>query len=986
MLNTHNTSAAQSTKVSNVLLYTHAVQVKEPEVGYIFTSRDFAKGWDSIYFRPNDKILGEARVGMRKLTSPTLVITSHSNSMAFIIASEKTPVYIPSAFHKGKEGYLIAARLAPTVTPEYMFYMCQYEIWRRTVQSALDLEDWKGVGVCNYDPYTNTELTIEPLGIIRNACVFDELPSLQGQKEAVLAAQEQENNGNSHNGPTVADILPALNKYLSATPALFEDGPRRIGLLRELYKEAAGSGRNDEVLQILDSANFKYTENVLTEHELSTLAKHLDTVFDLLINPAEFSWEKTGSYMQPKEVTDFIVSLANFKEGSTVYNPFAGLSSYGISLKSNRIVGEELNPTTWAVAQIRVFANGSNTDISRGDSFLQINSDTTFDAIISSPVVFQEDGKQPLQLLEKLYRKLNDGGELICLIPTNYLRTQSDNSAIILQELLNERAVKSIITLPSNIFVGSAYSQSVVILTKGQPNDVVYFGDASEYTRFSKSLYRATAFDWGKFLRDFKDDIHEYISIGGLTNGCIAAPIPYSELNSTILVPASYLVPVPENGVQLRDIAEIVQKDNGHDELPTVMLNISDIPSNLHDKSFILNPQNNAPKIYGHRFKIDGETVLLCQSKQGLKSVYIQDFNGYISAPVGTIRLLKPKAGVSARYLAALFATKNVADQVKALSKGQNVPRLSLDLLLGVIVPRNESPEEREKLISEVISNEMSEKERELSQRLDMLQTGLRTTRHAMVQTWSALQTNWEELEFFVSENDGHINISDIIGDVNAISVKDMFASIRHSLRTLSNQIDSLKLESVNWGEPTYIDPFGFINRYISRHSSPEFTMVNVGNDIQGDIPWFNDETGESGTEHVDALEMFKAPERKVERIIDNIIANAVAHGFTDPSRKDYSIVFDWKSGDEGTIISIANNGNPLKDGVTGEMVLTRGFTTALNLDDHSAKIHSGQGGFEIKELMEGMGHVRVISQPESELSVIYELTFTDTNLETVIL
>jgi signal transduction histidine kinase len=228
------------------------------------------------------------------------------------------------------------------------------------------------------------------------------------------------------------------------------------------------------------------------------------------------------------------------------------------------------------------------------------------------------------------------------------------------------------------------------------------------------------------------------------------------------------------------------------------------------------------------------------------------------------------------------------------------------------------------------------------------------------------------------------MKLSDVIGEKNPISVKDMMATISHSLKTLSNQIDSLKLESVNWGESKLIDPFDFINRYIAKHTNPHYKMVNVGNDNQADIPWFDDETGESGVNHVDALDMFKAPERMVERIFDNIIANAVAHGFTD-SHKDYRIVFDWKSDDDGIVITIANNGEPFKNGVTGEMVLTRGFTTELNPQKGNARIHSGQGGFEIKERMDSLGgKVRVISEPDSELPVIYELTFTDTNFERV--
>jgi len=60
------------------------------------------------------------------------------------------------------------------------------------------------------------------------------------------------------------------------------------------------------------------------------------------------------------------------------------------------------------------------------------------------------------------------------------------------------------------------------------------------------------------------------------------------------------------------------------------------------------------------------------------------------------------------------------------------------------------------------------------------------------------------------------------------------------------------------------------------------------------------------------------------------------------------------------------------------------GFTTALHGKAEDGTTHSGQGGFEIKSLMEGLGSVEVISVPDSEFPVVYKLTFEKTNFATV--
>lgn len=977
MLN-NNTQTVQNLNVSELLLNANWQSVEEETFGAIFTKDKFAKGWDSIYVNPQELTKANVFIKMRKLTSPTLVITSRGSQMAYIMASDDAPVFLANEFRRDTEyGYIMAFRLAPMASPEYIYYMCKYDEWKRLLSRIAPNETesfgidfhWGMIGVdMGYDPVTYKGLFLTAEDLVRSSGNLS-IPSIAIQKERIQAAKEQskvEIQNTKKKKPTVADILPAITKYLDATKVMFEDGPRRIGLLRELYKLATGTNANSKVIQILSNQSYPFTEGVLDDDELARLAKYLDTVFDILIDPSEFSWEDTGAYMQPKEVTDFVVSLGDFKNGDNIYNPFSGLASYAIALDGCAVYGEELNQTTWAISQIKLFANGVKSTIVCGDSFREINSAKKYDSIISSPIFLKEQGKQPLEIVNKLYDKLNDYGQLICLIPTDSLSKPEFGE--IRDRFISERAVKSVITLPSNIFNGTSMSQTVIVLTKNIKNDIIFFGNASEFTRFSSNVYRLTAFDWVLYSQAFKEDIQNYNDTGVISDKCVSAPILYEAIRGNNLTPAPYLIPIPENGIKLGNLVEIIPQVRKIQQDIGLVATIPAIPANFHDKPFVPKVGKESDIPLPLISKVNGDIIILARSKQAFHSVYVQNFHGIISSPDGVILLLKPKVDVSARYLAALLATKNVQDQIKASCAGTNALCISNKELLNVVVPFHRTPEEREKLISEVISSEISEKERELSDRLELLQTGLRFTRHAMVQTWSALQTNWEEIEFFVRNNGGHMSLCDVIGDVNPITVKDMMASIKHSLKTLSNQIDSLKPESVNWGETKEIDPFEFINRYISQHTSSKYKMTNVGNKNWADF----------------ACEKFKAPERKVERILDNIVANAVAHGFTDSKRTDYAIIFDWFSNDEGIVITIANNGTSFKEGVTGDLVLTRGFTTALNPSNHMGIIHSGQGGFEIKELMEGIGTVRVISDPDSEFSVRYELVFTNTNYEII--
>lgn len=209
--------------------------------------------------------------------------------------------------------------------------------------------------------------------------------------------------------------------------------------------------------------------------------------------------------------------------------------------------------------------------------------------------------------------------------------------------------------------------------------------------------------------------------------------------------------------------------------------------------------------------------------------------------------------------------------------------------------------------------------------------------------------------------------------------------SIGYAMSTLQRQVESLRFEKPDWGKDAEINPYKFINDYIATHSSPSVRMVNIGNDNVADFPYFDDETGDAKYHHTDDAEIFYAPARLVEQIFNNIVANAKAHGFTADSTNN-EIRFDWKSEDGVIVITIANNGRPLKEGVSGDDVLMSGFTTALNENAFDGTLHSGQGGFEIKSLMDGLGEVEVISLPDAEFPVIYKLTFEKTNFETITL
>jgi len=1008
MLNANSISVAQSVKF-NEIFTDSAKTINDTVIGQIFCEENFAKGWDNIYVQPSSLPTGSVDKGMRCITTPTILITTKNARMAFVLASEEEPVYFrPEGTRFSDGAYLLSYNILPVITPEYIYYMCKYGIWEKIVNNikdGLSYEDkvfnlcilndglsWEWVGKKTLavgefkDPreLASVETLVDvTVNMLKNSIKDFSLPSLSYQEELVKGAISHEEKISEASKPKY-EVSDLVNKYMAFTHihGLFQSSC--IGLIREVYRIAAGNNAKTEVLEILKEYEFK--KDILTVRELIFLSKHLNEVFALVVASNGITYHPSEGFVQPQEVTDFMCRIASFPENVTVYNPFAGSNSYAIAIP-NPVVGEELNSITWALGQIRLFANHAEqrTDIALGDSFNSMRSAEKFSAIITSPVYLIEEGHEISDIVDILYGKLEDGGKLVCIVSAGFLFRKNRKVRTVRDKLIKDKAISSVIMMPSNIFTGTGVSQAALVITKGVPNEEIMFADATGYTRFAKSVYRATTFDSDQFLEDLEDEVVDYFERGRTINDTtIGASIDYSELVDSDLTPARYLTPKPSEGIALSEMATEVEELSGKEISAEYFLTGSSIPAAMHRKPFVpVKVEDGKVSTVKRHVLVPENAVILAIVSGNIRTVYTEDFTEKIAFPSGFLKVLKPTNGISAKYLAALLSTKIVVDQIKAQTVGLTIPRLNKLDLSQVFVPLHETVEEREQLIAEVLSSEMSDLESELQETLESQKREVRSTRHAMIQTLSALSANWEQLKMFSNDHADGIKLSDKVGRINLISVKDLMGSIEYAISTLQRQVEALRLEKFDWGQEVAINPYKVINDYITSHSTPMIRMINKGTDNVADFPYFDDETGEAKHHHTDAADIFYAPEKLVERIFNNIVANAKAHGFTADSTNN-EIWFDWKSEDGGIVITIANNGRPLKDGVSGEDVLMRSFSTALNENDSDVKLHSGQGGFEIKSLMEGLGTVEVISQPEAEFPVIYKLTFEKTNFETI--
>ena len=179
------------------------------------------------------------------------------------------------------------------------------------------------------------------------------------------------------------------------------------------------------------------------------------------------------------------------------------------------------------------------------------------------------------------------------------------------------------------------------------------------------------------------------------------------------------------------------------------------------------------------------------------------------------------------------------------------------------------------------------------------------------------------------------------------------------------------------FSEPISINPEIFVEEYIAENESAWTNFKPIMSWIKGHNQYDKVIKGPNTDKTIvigkgESINTFMFPKDALKQIFDNIISNALSHGFIDESRKDYKMRFSWETDGIVMKIIIENNGAPIPSNRSTESLLEYGVSTALNQSGHN-----GIGCNEIDGIMRKYdGKVSIISSPDSEFTVKYVLTF----------
>lgn len=742
-------------------------------------------------------------------------------------------------------------------------------------------------------------------------------------------------------------------------------------LLATLYKRVAGENADQAILEALSKYVADFYVDALKETELVFLANHFsevsESIFDCLYHnlrtTLDFSLEK------PSKVAYDTLTTAKIGTGKTIFIANSGFGDIamlfpGCTIKGYSSEEEICKNKVWALGQIRLFAAGIKSEI-------------------------------------KQYSKDTENSQYMADIDIAIFGA-TENSSCIKAEML-------FTFMPQN-------SESMLFMNKREAVDLSLANFTTKLAK-DKQIYSIVSLKETEETQARSTEKRIFLHVNKAVNSsiCIKNAVTGKEtkispdlLNPEILWPSYYLTAKPKEGMSLSEIVSfqdlrpkkkedfVFKKTKFNDEKECIEWILSDkeknilvvAPTNLSTRyeDAKLCKENLHPagdplfeKQLGLFSKIMQPCALLFGRKDKLVAGYIKDLPSEGIVAYRQFACLVPKEGIDVRYVAALLLIPEVRNQIMSICEGEVDAQLFPLIMDKIIVP-NHTDLERATFLSEANYNAFESSRKELKQEHKSYIKAVRMRKHALTQSASAIEATFYALNAYRERQKGTISDNERISRIKQTTVKDAFEYLSMATKDLLVKLDHIADVEYTFTKPEWINPEEFVESYIQKHENgwvnfkPVVKWTKGHNLVDKDL---TDLSGEIILRKGEPIYTMMFPRDALKQILDNIVSNAISHGFKDESRHDYQLRFSWETDGTALKICVENNGAPIPSDRSTSSLLEYGVSTSLNSNGHH-----GIGCNEIDGIMRKYdGKIELVSSPDDEFRVKYILTFNRTNI-----
>lgn len=713
------------------------------------------------------------------------------------------------------------------------------------------------------------------------------------------------------------------------------------------------------ILERISTNGLSAISLIIKELDHEILLKHFSDVFDsILYRIAKSQGRFGGEFIQPVELTRLMCGLAELPPNSKVYNPFAGLASFGVYLNKHDYFGQEQNSQAWALGVLRMMAHQSK-DIKRyvcSDSISHWPATSEkFDLIVANPPYGMRLGNQYREIepdfrtieqfiLEKGVKSLNERGKLIALLPQGFLFRGLHDQRL-REFLVNKDLIDTIISLPGGLLLNTGIPLIIMVLNKNKRNPgKVKLVDAKKFVESTNP--RIKVLDDYSLINFLNSNQNDSDVIRLVSNSDIKA------LDYNLNVSRYFLKQI--EGVKLGEIIEFVRGQRVSLPPAGKLIRIRDLKDDkvdfCLDESTVDEVVLRRPDIH----QITESCLLLAVRWETLKPTLFEFKGNPIYRGQDILSFKVNEAIADKAFLINELHADYVIEQLESFRMNGAIPFIKMADLMEVVIKLPSLREQKAKVqgiyeLSDKIKSLQAERNALVQGVSSKLYESVSTIKHSLgkpllnigsslrniEKALTMLNSDWEKVK---------------LNERYDLTIKDSFDSVYSNLELIHSILrnNEYVLDVSNY-KLTEIDFLTFIKSYINRIKSAERSNVNTKLDIHPDIKT-----------QLKKNVLIQGNAELLEIAFNAIVENANMHAFTDNSKK-YKLEFrvslyvapNVKKQAEDTIgrfdtyikVEVANNGKPFPDNYTLEKLIRKNSFAGETGN-------TGQGGFDLNEII----------------------------------
>lgn len=794
----------------------------------------------------------------------------------------------------------------------------------------------------------------------------------------------------------VAENTPKVREFdgveFFEAPASVVDSNSDQQLIVSLYRAVAGNTADKKILEALADFEEHFYKDALKPEEFTFLCENFSVVIDYEFSHmqdwgGEHEISRFWFSNNNEKIKDLILDNIHVQEGMTVFVPNSGYGDIASLFKGCTVIGystksydpkkerseswDKNTKEVWALGQIRLYSCGIKSEIVPWYNREQIEFHKESVNLIvcdSSHFVHWE--------CAELYPLLKDGAQMLVFAKrddlvdyTSHEKYQYGRVSRVVRHSRNYKDLKR-----KEFFNKIIEDKTIDSLIAYQDKDI------------NLGWYIDCV------LIGIENKKHETVFVTSLNNKTQSEVYIY-QLDANMLWPGYYLAKRPKNG---KPLSSLVRVYNTNDEnvkqywdrkakkitlsgdikvLMPKEANANFAGACLSDKDFRTVAD---PMFEGWESKFicpNKRGVCLYNSSKGMLLWYVDEDPTDKYVCVDIIPYLVPKKGIDYRYIAALLLSPEVKQQIEAICDG-TITTYTMSLILDKIIVPNHTPKERMEFLADVTYKAMTSTQEELKKNHNNYKKAVRMRKHALTQSLSSIEAMFYALNAYRNRQDGKLSNDDVISRRKMTTVKDAFEFIGPKLKNMMYTLERVADVEYSFDSASWINPEQFIEDYIAQNESgwlnfkPVISWNKGDNLLKQDIidPFTKEVVASKG----DAKSELFFSKDALKHILNNVVANAISHGFTDANRSDYQLRFSWHEEGTSLVVEIENNGTPIPSDRDTASLLEYGVSGALHKDGHN-----GIGCNEIDDIMRRYdGKVEIVSTPDDEFTVKYILTF----------